>query len=174
MKKKITVWICVCLLSCSGCGSLVSKGADLLEEERYEEAAEQFQAAIEKGKSLSQSYEGLGIAYMELEEYEKAVQALEQALEEGAEETAVLCNLLGVSSLRSEQYQKAAEYFEKGLAAEGAGEELTKEMLWNRIVSYERAGEAQMAKEKLEEYLQVYPDDETALKEQEFFNTQCE
>lgn len=173
MRKKITILLCACLLMCSGCSCLASKGASLLEEEKYEEAADQFKASIDKGQNLSQSYEGLGIAYMELEEYEKAVWAFEQAFGKGAEVTAVLCNLAGVSSLRSEQYQKAADYFEKGLELDDASEELAKEMSFNLIVSYEGSGNYQMAKEKLEAYLMVYPDDEKALKEQEFFNTQC-
>lgn len=172
MKKKIMSLLCVCLLIFSGCSSLAGQGAELLEAEKYEEAVEQFKASIDKGQNLPQSYEGLGIAYLELEEFENAVWAFEQAVGKGAKETAVLCNLAGVGSLRSEQYQKAINYFEKGLELEGASEELAKEMSFNLIVSYEKLGKYQKAKEKLDEYLSAYPDDEKALKEQEFLNTQ--
>ena len=45
-------------------------------------------------------------------------------------------------------------------------------MSYNLVVAYEKAGDYQTAKEKLESYLQANPDDEKALKEQEFLNTQ--
>ena len=41
-----------------------------------------------------------------------------------------------------------------------------------QVVAYEKAGDYQSAKEKLDSYLKANPDDKKALKEQEFLNTQ--
>lgn len=172
MKKRIVVLVLCMLVSLTGCGSLVDKGTELLEEEKYEEAQAVFQESIEKDKELSEAYRGLGIAYMEQGEYEKALWAFEKALGEETKETAVLDNLMGVCALKSEQYQKAVNFFEKALDSSELVEELQREIGWNLVVSYEGLGEYQKAKDKLEQYLEVYPDDEKALKEQEFLNTQ--
>lgn len=45
-------------------------------------------------------------------------------------------------------------------------------MAYNLVVAYEKAGDYQTAKKKLESYLKANPDDKKALKEQEFLNTQ--
>lgn len=172
MKKGILILAFCMLISFTGCGSLVDKGADLLAEEKYGEAQEVFQEAIEKEKNLSEAYRGLGIAYMEQSEYEKALWAFEKALGEGTKETAVLDNLMGICGLRSEQYQKAADFFEKAAVGSELNEELSREIIWNLVVSYEGQGDYQKAKEKLEQYLEAYPEDEKALKEQEFLKTQ--
>ena len=63
-------------------------------------------------------------------------------------------------------------YFENGQELSGAGKELLKEMAYNLVVAYEKAGDYQSAKEKLDSYLKANPDDKKALKEQEFLNTQ--
>lgn len=172
MKKGIMIVAFCMLISFTGCGSLVDKGTDLLGEEKYEEAQAVFQEAIEKEKDLSEAYRGLGISYMEQGEYEKALWAFEKALGEGTKESAVLDNLMGICGLRSGQSQKAVNYFEKAEAYSDLEEELSREIIWNLVVSYEEQGEYQKAKEKLEQYLSEYPDDEKALKEQEFLKTQ--
>lgn len=172
MKKRMIVMMLCLLVSFTGCGSLVDKGTELLEAEEYKEAEEVFQEAIEKEKELSEAYRGLGIAYMEQGAYEKALWAFEKAVGEGTKETAVLDNLMGICSMRAEQYQKAIGFFEQALEFSELDEELAREVRWNLVVSCEEMGEYQKAKEKLEEYLERYPEDEKALKEQEFLNTQ--
>lgn len=171
--KKGMIMLAVCMLiGTTGCGSLVKKGTAYLEAENYESAQEVFQKAVEKEEELAEAYRGLGIAYMELDEYETALWAFEKALGEGTEETAVLDNLVGICGMKCGQYKKAASFFEKAAKQEDATAELTQEIAWNLVVSYEKLGEYQTAKEKLEEYLSAYPEDEKALKEQEFLNTQ--
>ena len=68
--------------------------------------------------------------------------------------------------------EKAVYYFENEQEFPDAGQELLKEMSFNLIAAYEQVGDYQKAKEKLEVYLSLYPDDERALKEKEFLNTQ--
>ena len=83
----------------------------------------------------------------------------------------------GVSQLESKEYKQADDgksalsYYEKGLAASGSSDELKKEMEYNVIVSYEKMQNWEKAKSKLNEYLEKYPDDETAKKEVEFLET---
>lgn len=172
MKKGIIVLAVCMLVSFTGCGNLVKKGTAYLEKENYEDAKEVFQKAIEKEEDVAEAYRGLGIAYMEQEEYEEALWAFEKALGEGTEETAVLDNLVGICGMKCGQYKKAASFFEKGSKLEDGTEALNQEMAWNLVVSYEKLGDYQRAKDKLEEYLSSYPEDEKALKEREFLNTQ--
>jgi len=50
-------------------------------------------------------------------------------------------------------------------------EELKKETRYNLIAAYEYAGNVDKAKEKLEEYLADYPEDESALREADFLES---
>ncbi len=97
---------------------------------------------------------------------------MEKALKNGTEETATLYNILGICDLELDKPEKAVYYFENGQELSGAGKELLKEMAYNLVVAYEKAGDYQSAKEKLDSYLKANPDDKKALKEQEFLNTQ--
>ena len=74
--------------------------------------------------------------------------------------------------LELDKPEKAVYYFKNGQELSGAGKELLKEMAYNLVVAYEKAGDYQSAKEKLDSYLKANPDDKKALKEQEFLNTQ--
>jgi len=112
-----------------------------------------------------------GTKYLEEKDYKNA-EALEKALKNGTEETATLYNILGICDLELDKPEKAVYYFENGKELSGAGKELLKEMAYNLVVAYEKAGDYQSAKEKLDSYLKANPDDKKALKEQEFLNTQ--
>lgn len=162
---------CVCV-TFTGCADAVGDGTELLKEEKYTEAAESFQKAIDKEKDLGEAYRGLGICYWEQEDYKKAEEAFEKALENGAKKTATIYNFLGICELKEGSPKKAAFYFQNGQMKEDAGEELLKEMAFNEIVAYEADGDYTSAKEKLAGYVEKYPDDEKAAKELEFLNTQ--
>lgn len=172
MEKRIIIGLlAVMLLAFAGCKSNTEEGTALLNEGDFASATEKYQAAIEDGKELAESYRGLGICYFEQERYEEALAAFEQSLNEGTEATATLYNLCGVSALKIGNAQHALFYFEEGQTFE-ASEELLKEMAFNVIVCYEMLDEYELAKEAVDDYLSKYPDDEKALKEQEFLSTQ--
>ena len=76
-----------------------------------------------------------------------------KALKNGTEETATLYNILGICDLELDKPEKAVYYFENGQELSGAGKELLKEMAYNLVVAYEKAGDYQSAKEKLDSYL---------------------
>ncbi len=173
MKKKIIyVMMAVMLLCMTACSSNFEKGSTLLEEQKIDEAKEAFLKSIEKEKDVADSYRGLGFCYYEQENYEEALKAFEQALNEGTEITAPLYNLAGICAMRTSAYEKAVFYFEDGQKQEGASEELLQEMAFNLVVSYEQLGELELAREKLQDYVSRYPEDEKAAKELEFLNTQ--
>lgn len=97
------LWLIVCLMLLVGCKSAADRwqeqynlGVRYLSEGNYEEAVLAFTAAIEIDPKRSDTYLSLAEIYMELGEYEKAVEILEQGIgsigENGTEE---LINLLG-------------------------------------------------------------------------------
>ncbi len=71
--------------------------------------------------------------------------------------------------IRNEDYEGALETIEAGLSlggGEGAGG-----MMFDRVVAYERLYDFESAKKYMEEYLQLYPDDEVALRENVFLSS---
>jgi len=172
--KKLRVIVPILLMSAvlTGCISNPYKdGMESLENGKYEEAAEQFEKAIEKDKNKADSYRGLGMALWESEDYKGAKKAFEHALKEGAEKTGTLYNFLGVCELRAGEADKAMSYFEKGLKDKENSEKLTQEMRFNYIAAVEKTGDMDTAKSLLSEYVSDYPDDEEAVKEAEFLET---
>lgn len=161
------------VLMLSGCAKPVEEGAELLKEKKYAEAQEKFQSAVDKEKNLGEAYRGLGICYWEQENYEKAEKSFGLALDNGAKETATIYNLLGLCAMETDKPEKAVYYFEEGQNFPDAGQELLKEMSFNLAAAYEKVGDWTSAKEKLETYVKLYPDDKRAAKELEFLNTQA-
>ena len=89
-----------------------------------------------------------------------------------------LCHVMSVCAMQSGDYEKALEYIQTGLglAQTSDGKEssdagMLREMKYNEIVCFEQKADWESAKQKAEEYLQEYPDDETVQKEAEFLKT---
>lgn len=85
------------------------------------------------------------------------------------EPDAAIYNSLGICLMHQQKYDEAVEAFENGIAM-GASDYL-QELKFNRIVASEYTGDFAQAKTMMEEYLQVYPDDSRAKKENEFLET---
>lgn len=86
MKKKcfagIILAINICM--CTACGQNdehVAQGMQYVEENKYSDAVASFEKAKEKGEDARKVYRGLGIAYMGLADYEKAIEAFCEALD---------------------------------------------------------------------------------------------
>lgn len=171
MKIKAVIPALALALSLAGCSGSPEKGLEYLEAGEYEQAEEEFQAAAEKGNHPGEAYRGLGIARWELKDYEGAKKAFKSALENGAQKTGTLHNFIGCCALRLEEPSSALNYFNLGLTREGNSEELVQEMKYNVIAAYEQMEDWQSAVQKLEEYLEEYPDDENARKELTFLET---
>lgn len=173
MKKYLVTMTAIVLsLTISGCGANPSEeGVELLEQQKYEEAAEVFQAAIDEEKNMDDAYRGLGIARWETEDYEGAREAFENALHNETEKTATIYNFLGNCEMKLENPKSALNYYRLGLEAEDCSEDMRQEMRFNEIAAYEQTGEWESAKAKLASYITDYPDDEKAAKEAEFLET---
>lgn len=194
----LSVTAAVCVLG--GCGNGVKEGAQLLEEGKVEEAVSAFEQVIsDKGSSeiqLAETYRGLGMCYYELEQYDQAQDYLTKAVDAGGEETAILCNLIGVSAMQQEDYTAAVSAFEKGIELQetkrqtgnddGSGKtggdsesgtneadyaEMIREMYYNRVACYEKLYDWEQAYSAAKEYLEKYPDDEQMRHEAEFLET---
>jgi len=171
-KRKIAVLVMAGMLltGCMGTNHL-KEGISCLEEKKYEEAKASFQEEIDKEKNLGEAYRGIGIAYFELKEFDKAIDSFEAAIDNGAEKTGTLYNFLGISNMRVEKYEEAVKAFEKGISSEDSSDNMKQEMLFNAVVSYEKLGDWEKAREKLNEYMELYPGDVKAEKEAEFLET---
>ena len=169
-KKLVLLGAAVLLMS--GCAKPVEEGTELLKENKFAEAQEKFQDAVDKGKHTGEAYRGLGICYWEQENYAAAEKSFGLALDNGAKETATIYNLLGLCALETDKPEKAVFYFEEGQNFPDAGPELLQEMSFNLAAAYEKVGDWAAAKEKLKTYVELYPDDARAAKELEFLNTQ--
>jgi len=170
MKKYLFIIIAAVFLL-GGCAKDEPTGTELLEQERYEEAAEIFAEAIADGREQKEAYRGLGIAYWEQGDFRRARASFSRALSYGAEGTASIYQFLGGCDLQLGYAKSALDWFEKGLAAEDASAGMIQEMEFNRIVAYEQLSDWDMAKEKLAAYTAKYPDDEQAAKEAAFLET---
>lgn len=171
-------------------GKEIKEGTQLLEEKKYKEAAEVFETYLQKHTGTdeeeifyqAEASRGLGMAYYEEKQYEKAIEALKKSADLGGEMTPALYNLIGISAMHLEDYDGALEAFEKGCLlpteityTDADGKEQTadyktviQEMKFNRIVCFEKKLDWASAKSEMETYLTLYPDDETAKKEAEF------
>lgn len=156
----------------AGCGNNPSEdGVALLKEEKYEEAAEKFQEAVDEEINQADAYRGLGMAKWELEDYEGAKEALAKALKEGGEKTAAIYSLLGNCEMQLGNPQAALNQYRLGLETEDCSKELKQGMRRNEIIAYEQLGDWESAKVKLQTYSTDYPDDAMAVKESEFLET---
>ena len=172
--KKLMALITILLISTMLTGCIFSPynvGIKNLKKGEYFAAIDSFHEAIEKEKNLADSYRGLGIALWETEDYKGALDAMENAIEQGTKENVTLHSIMGNCAMQTGDYGKAVEHYEAALSMKDISDELKKETRYNLIAAYEYAGNVDKAKEKLEEYIADYPDDESALREAEFLET---
>lgn len=171
MKKCGIILMLTFTLCFTGCAVAVNDGTELLEKKEYEAAIEEFSEAIKEDKNVAEAYRGQGIAYWELGKYKEAKQALEKALDNGAEETAVLYQIMGDSDMQTGDYESALSNYWKGMSCQGATEQQIQEMSYNEIAAYEYLSDWSTAKAKMKAYIEKYPDDEKAVKEAQFLET---
>lgn len=170
--KKVKLWLVLgSAIFLMGCATQLRDGVKLLEEGKYEEAISNFEVQLKENRRLDEAYRGLGIAYYELGDYEAAIESLEAALENKAKESVVLYNLLGASYLKMERYEDALKFFQEALKMDDCTQELKQEMLFNEIAIYQHLGEWDIVKEKVESYMEAYPDDTRMEKTIDFLET---
>lgn len=179
MKKRILVGTLAAVLFCStGCASIreyfrnpLAEGLEYLKEEKYMEAIAAFEDAIEKEQEPGEAYRGIGIAYWEQEDYDKAEEALTNAILNGADKTGPTYNILAICDWKQQDLDGALQDFQIGIQCEPKASKLQQEMQYNMICIYEEKHDWEMAKQLMAEYVEAYPDDESVKKEAEFLQT---
>lgn len=136
------------------------RGKIYLQKEKYEDAAQAFVTAVEKGDGeanlyLAQAYEALG------KETEK--EACIDAYVEENPQSSVAYNQLGRRAMEEKDYSEAIRCFLQGLELEKVTNE--QELRSNLIAAYEYGGNFAKAKEKMSEYVKDYPEDAAAERE---------
>lgn len=159
----------VCMLI--GCSSNIKDGVMYLEEENYEAAISCFKEDIAEEKHLGDAYRGMGIAQYELEQYRDAIDSFENALGNNEEPTATIYTLMATCYLQVEEYESALDYYKKALAMKDCTEELRQEILFNEIAIYQELSDWETLKEKVADYVEVYPEDDRMDKTAEFLKT---
>lgn len=170
MKKRIVLVMVLTMLLC-GCTNYLEDGVLLLEDNKFEEAIEAFEGQIEKEKQLDEAYRGIAIANYELGNYEEVITNFEKALEHEAKETTAMFHLMASSYMKLNDTENALKYYDLVLEMEDCTDEVKKEILFNKIAIYEESADWEAAKDAVDAYLQLYPDDDRAIKEAEFLKT---
>ena len=188
---KIVSAAAVCVFAAgilSACANPQKEGTAALEEGNYEEALAQFQEAADSSdrEKSAEGYRGLGMAYYESGEYAKALESFQKAVDLGTKETVQLYHLMSVCGMQTwtgeeeddTAYSSVLEYIQTGLALADADDseeapdaDMIREMKYNEIICYEKLADWESARQKADEYLSEYPDDEAVQKEAEFLKT---
>ena len=172
---------------------------EVLADHGYREVGQEYlQNVLDTAKQLD-AYDS-GRIYYYLGDYQKAYLALEEAKDKGGADSylylgrayeatgdynyassvynnylskqgpnAEIYNQLGLCEMAKKEYQKALDAFQAGKQIEGNS--LMQTLAFNEIVAYEYLEEYQKASVLLNAYLQNYPDDQTAIREQQFLST---
>lgn len=109
----------------------------------------------------------LGKVYLAMEDTASA-RAVYQEYTEDEEVGAEAYNGLALCDIEVGDYESALNNVQKGLSV--ADESKKKSLLFNELCIYEYMNDWPTAREKVREYLEKYPDDEAAVREQQFLN----
>jgi len=161
----------------------IQKASELLLAGNLPEALAYFEKSVALEEELDLAWRGIGFVKFQMNDFEGAALAFTTALEQGAEESPVIYNILGTHAMRELNFEGAIYYFEQGIAlieavgvdgdaeAEWDYQELQQSLKHSRIVAYERMFRWERARELIEEYIMLYPDDAEAKREAEFLRT---
>ena len=167
MKRYILAVAVLMLLLCA-CQKADKSGLTWLKEGKYDKAKVAFQQEIREKKNLKNAYYGIGIACYELEQYEEAIAYFDLALQSKAEQSGTIASFLGACYMQIEDYESALEAYERALSDETTSAHLEQEAHYNLIAVYEKMGNWDAAKQQIEKYVQMYPNDTRVDKEQDF------
>lgn len=172
----------------------------LMAQGKADDAKQTLQEAISLGGKTGEDYSNLGIVYMYMQDYTKAEQAFHTALEKGyngaylglaeslmrqqdhagaaaqyesflAMDTsnATAYNQYGLCLMELERYEEAAAAFASGLALNDRL--VDRQLMYNEAVVYEHMADWTTAYEKMQAYVQKYPDDEAGQHELTFLES---
>lgn len=133
----------------------------------YQTAREYLEQARSGGERSEEVLLYLGQCYVELDQTAYAIGLFEAFLANNASPS--IYNQLGLAYMKQHEYENAKNAFESGIAMDS--DSYRQELMFNRIVSCERMSDFDSAKMYMNEYLDEYPDDREALRENEFLKT---
>lgn len=110
---------------------------------------------------LGKTYEALGDSNYASSLYEKYIETNNTNGE--------AYNQLGLCRFALEDYEGALNAFQLGI--ETGDSNMMQSLLFNEIIAYEHLAEFETAKTKMNAYIAIYPDDEQAVRENEFLKT---
>lgn len=134
--------------------------------EEYGKAGKELKKALEKKDVRAAAY--LGKVYMASGDIPKARKAYENSLEI-PEMQAEAYNGLAFCAMTEKDYDNALKYIKKGLKVNNP--DVEQALLFNEIVIYERQADFASARKKMNKYLEQYPADEAAVRENYFLQT---
>lgn len=132
----------------------------------YEKALKELDQAVNKGDTkallyMAQVYEAQG-------QEKKAKPVYENYLKKNGTDTSTMISL-GEIQMESGKYEEALEMFQQALSTENPENE--KRLRRNEIICYENLLDFASAREKMASYLEDYPEDEDAKRENIFLQT---
>lgn len=135
----------------------------------YQGDYESARSSLEKARGTEEGVTlYLGRTYEALGDMNYAGSLYKTYLEKNPEDVEVL-NQLGLCQMAVGDYDGALQSFEKGLSVEG--NTIVQTLMFNEIVAYEYKNDFQKAAVLMKNYLSMYPDDEAAVRENNFLKT---
>ncbi|MBU9724894.1 tetratricopeptide repeat protein [Diplocloster modestus] len=133
----------------------------------YQNAEKELKAALEKENTESLLY--LGKTYEAVQDPDTALDYYQQYQEKGQESQEVY-NIMGVCKRNKGDYEGALQSFQAGLTMTG-DTSFRQTLLFNEAVVYEYLLDFDTAASKMAAYLEEFPEDTKAQKENEFLQT---
>ena len=121
-----------------------------------------------KGNKDAETVLLLGQTYEKLGDFNYAASIYSNYLTQHPDNV-IIYNRLGMCKLQANDAQSALEYFNQALALEDPS--IIQTLKFNQIVAYEYLGDFEQANVLMKNYLQIYPDDQDALREYEFLKS---
>ncbi len=136
-------------------------------QKKFDSAKAEMEYAIANG--IDEAYFYLAEMSLLDDDYKTALECFDKYVQTTVIGSPTVCNDMAVCLIKAGRYDEANEWIGKGL--EYTNSSVTKELKRNEIACLEGMGELKKAKEKLDEYLTAYPDDEAAAAEKEYLST---
>lgn len=154
MKKKVSFLLLLQIFSYGFCFA-ETEGEKLFRTNKPNEASVQLEKEILEGSASSDAYNYLGLSYLQLSDYERAISAFERGLKAVGSDKKILSFNEGNAYYSKGDYANAARCYSLSLAVDG---DFTKALL-NRANSYLMSKEYDKCIEDYELFLVKEPED---------------
>lgn len=142
-------------------------GRILYNQGKMDQAFSCFEEASQEG--YVESYRYLGDIYSEKDDYENAKYYYEMYLKEANPQDGAFYNQLASVYLLLGDYNDALRMIEEGIKDTNLS--VKQSLLRNEVIAYEHLGEYETAYTLMTSYLEIYPEDEDAVRDMEFLKT---